>query len=177
MNLNVLPLTNDLQNIAQNFNCGNSHLDAFIKSSLALDYNYGKTYVLISETKDEIIGYYNIGMGYIDILDNGLHWKIGGAVHINGFALDVAYHGLVKEELPDGCKINLSDFLLYDCIKRIREIREQYIGCAFITLCTTTEGYSLYERIGFEELDADMNFSIEFEEVNCKLMYYTIDNI
>lgn len=177
MKLNVLPLTDSLQKLVQNFNCGNPYLDNFIKSNLALDCNYGKTYVLISENKTEIIGFYNIGMGYIDILDNGLHWKIGGAIHINGFTLDVAYHGLIQEELSDGYKINLSDFLLYDCIKRIKEIRERYVGCSFVTLCATTEGYSLYKRIGFEELDDDMSFSIEFEEINCKLMYYTIDNI
>ncbi len=173
--LNVKLLDASIQLLASNFKSGNDHLDRFLKSPSALDENYGKTYVLISDNEDTILGFYNIGMGYIEIVDGGMHWKMGGAVHINGFALDMKYHGLVQEETPDGIKINLSDFFLYDCINRIMQIREEYIGCTFITLCATDEGYSLYKRSGFEDLEDDMNFSVEAEEVKCKPMYYAID--
>lgn len=98
--------------------------------------------------------YYNLGLGYIEQFDTGITRKIGGAVHINCFALDEKYHGLVQAVTEKGLKINLSDILLDDCMSRIEEIRRNHLGFMFVTLNSTKEGYVehiLYEN-GYETL-------------------------
>ena len=46
--------------LAQSFTYGNIISDHFLQSSDALDLNQGITYVLLSDKKNAIIGYYNI---------------------------------------------------------------------------------------------------------------------
>ena len=129
----------------------------------------------MSDDNNVIIGYYNLGTGYIEQNDHGVIRKIGGAIHINCFALDERYHGLLQKYTDDGVKVNLSDVLLNDCLERIEAIRRQYIGFTFITLSSTREGYSLYARNGFEKLDGDMNFAIEDSDVECVPMYLWLE--
>ena len=86
--LNVVPYDAGLQKLASSFHSGNDFLDRFLKGSLALDANIGKTFVFLSEDDKTIIGYYNLGLGYIEQNDFGIRKKAGGAVHINSFALD-----------------------------------------------------------------------------------------
>lgn len=173
--LNVKKYSEQYRSLAQNFDSGNSHLNHFLQHLESLDSSIGTTYVLLSDNDDSIIGFYNIGMGNLDIIECGVRIKMGGAVHINGFALDINYHGLVQETLENDITINLSDFLLIDCINRIKEIRQNNIGFAFITLSATKEGYSLYKRNGFEELEDDMKFSFNIDEKECIPMYYSMD--
>lgn len=173
--LNVKPYSRFYQGLARNFYSGNTYLDNFLRESVSLEASYGKTYVLLSDNEDCIVGYYNICAGSLDSFNGSVREKMGGAVHINVFALDMKYHGLVQAVTENGVSINLSDFLLADCVERIKEIREQYIGCSFITLCATKEGLSLYKRYGFFPLEEDMVLTIGTEEVKCTSMYYPID--
>ena len=127
-----------------------------------------------------IIGYYNISTGTLDQrveYGNGenTHIKIGGAIHINGFALDDHFRGVEIPNVRDGLKYTIADMLLEDCIERILEIRESNVGFEFITLCSTKEGYSLYKRNEFEDLDEDLSFSVTETEKECKFMYLPID--
>jgi len=173
--LNVKSFSKRYQAFADKFDCGNFILNAFLRGTESLDCDYGKTFVLLTDDDSAIIGFYNIGMSSLDSLDAGVRVKIGGAVHINGFALDSKYQRAVQEILPDGTSINLSDFLLIDCIERIMDIRQSYVGCAFITLCATERGYHLYKRNGFIDLDEDLRFSFDPAEKKCIPMYYPID--
>jgi ribosomal protein S18 acetylase RimI-like enzyme len=173
--LNVKPYDASLQKLASSFCSGNTYLDQFLRGSHSLDPNYGKTYVLLSDNGELIIGYYNLGMGYIEESADGKRFKLGGAVHINGFAVDARFQDLLQAVLPDGSRMYLADFLLLDCIERIGEIRDNYIGCSFITLCATEEGYHLYKRHGFEPVDEEMWFSTEDEGTPYASMYYAID--
>ena len=86
---------------------------------------------------------------------DGIKYKIGGSVHINDFALDEKYHGVSFENM-DG---NMSGVLLLECLMRIENIQNNHVGFSFVTLCSTNEGYKLYERNGFEKLEADMTVS------------------
>ncbi len=52
--------------LAKHFSCGNIVIDDFLKSGDALDENQGITYILLSDDKDFIIGYYNISVGRVD---------------------------------------------------------------------------------------------------------------
>ena len=77
---------------------------------------------------------------------------------------------------PDcGNKINLSDMLLLDCLEQIEILRQELIGFSFVTLCATAEGYSLYKRNGFDDLDNSLQFSIEDEPTRGVKMYYAMD--
>jgi len=40
-------------------------------------------------------------------------------------------------------------------MNKVYLLREKYIGFSFVTLAATEEGYSLYKRNQFEDLDAD----------------------
>ena len=164
-----------LQKLASSFHSGKEHLDHFLQGSQALDVGLGKTYVFLSEDNRVIIGYYNIGVGYIEQITKSGNRKIGGSAHINCFALDEKYHGLLQYNTPDGIKVNLSDVLLNDCIRRIDAIRSEQIGFSFVTLCATQQGYSLYKRNDFDDLDGDLNFSTDETDKGCILMYLPLD--
>lgn len=161
--LNVAPYSLQYQQLAISFKSGNGYLDRFLKDSLSLEDWFGKTYVLLTDDNSAIVGYYNIGTGYIEQLIGEKHYKIGGSIHINCFALHEKYHGILQATTPEGKKVNLSDFLLHDCIERIFEIRKR-VGFSFITLCATKQGYNLYKRNDFETLDEDLYFSAGEED-------------
>ena len=173
--MNVVLYDASLQKLASSFQSGNVYLDRFIKGNESLNDAFGKTYVYLSDDKSKIIGYYNLGVGYIEQLENGRRVKIGGAVPINCFAFDEKNLGLIQKEMENGITIKLSDFLLVECMERIERIRENHIGFSFVTLNATQEGYHLYLRNGFEDLEADMSFSNEKSELECKSMYMAID--
>ncbi len=66
------------------------------------------------------------------------------------------------------------------CIDRqlmhaIESARSSFVGFAFVTLCSTAEGYGLYKRNGFYDLDEDMRFSVEEEPSYGTKMYYALD--
>lgn len=145
------------------FSSGNDYLDRFLREPLSLDSGYGKTFIWLSEDETAILGYYNIGTGSVDEDLAGVKTKLGGAIHINCFALDKGFHGQTKGFTEAGEKINLSDLLLYDCLQQTESVRDDYVGFSFITLCSTEEGFNLYKRNGFEELDDSMRFSVEEE--------------
>lgn len=75
----------------------------------------------------------------------------------------------------DGIKINLSDVLLDECLAKIEYIRKEYVGFSFVTLSSTKEGYSLYCRTGFEDLEEDMGFSAKDSDIECIPMYLPLD--
>ena len=170
--LNVVPYTAELQRLAGSFSSGNDHLDRFLREQISLDDNFGKTYVWLSSNNDFIVGYYNVGTGSIDEIQSDLiRFKMGGSIHINEFALDKHFHGQTQGYTESGDKINLSDLLLDDCLQRIMRLRSHHVGFTFVTLCSTEEGYHLYVRNGFEELDAGMQFSPGYGEKQCICMY------
>lgn len=173
--LNVVHYDASLQKLASSFHSGNDYLDRFLREFSSLDNNIGKTFVFLSDDNKTIIGYYNLGLGYIEQIEGNTMHKIGGAVHINCFALDERYHGLLQTYTDEGVKVNLSDVPLDDCMHRIEILRDEYVGFSFVTLSSTREGYSLYERNGFEILEEDMNFSVEDSEEECIPMYLAID--
>lgn len=175
--INVVLFDASMTGLASSFHSGNNYLDRFLKSADALCDGIGKTYVFLSTSTDgdTIIGYYNIGVGYIEEISNNVRRRIGGSAHINCFALDERYHGLLQDTTPDGIKIKLSDVLLYDCINRIQKIRSTEIGFSFITLCSTKEGENLYRRNDFEVLDEDLSFSKSDGDKDCIPMYLPLD--
>ena len=152
------------------FDCGNSFLTHFLKNDISLDYSHGKTCIYLSPDNTHIIGYYNISMAYLEDISSAKSYKMGGAAHIECFALDKRYQGLNFSKDK-----RFSDLLLLDCILRIENIRENHIGCSFITLASTKEGYSLYARNGFEHLESSINFSVSDVEKDCIRMYLPLD--
>ena len=54
-------------------------------------------------------------------------------------------------------------------------IAQEYIGATFVTLNSTKEGYNLYKRNGFEELEMDMRFTMEDSDHNCTQLYKWIN--
>ena len=140
---------------------------------MALDLNYGKTYVLLNDSGNRIVGYYCLTTGLIE--QDGI--KIGGSVHIRDFALDKKYQGIVQHELPNGDILKLSDVLLMDCIDRIHAIRNDHIGFSMISLFSTFEGESLYLRNGFDYAEEDMRVPKEEDDGQTKPMYRPVDEI
>ena len=136
-----------------------------------MDDSVGKTYVCLSDSKEMLIGYYNITTGSLQVTDVSMKFKIGGTVHINAFAVDNRFHG----KIPADAEIKYSDFLLNDCMSRIYALRK-YVGFSFVTLSSTESGYNLYKRNGFEELESDMAFSFEKAELGCTPMYFPLDS-
>lgn len=178
--LNIHPLSPELLPLAERFSSGNTYLDGFLQNGdYSLNTNIGKTYVFLAEENNEIIGYYNLGMSSVDraeeISGNSRYIRMGGAVNINYFALDERYHRQVYDALPSGDKIYLSDILLIECLGRLEGITSQHIGATFVTLNSTKEGYNLYKRNGFQELEYDMRFTMEDSDHDCTQLYRWID--
>lgn len=115
--LNIQKLRPELSSVISEFNSGNTYLDNFLKSNLAWNNSIGKTYLLLSDDEKILIGYYNISVGYMDILENGIHKKAGGCAHINCFALDIRFHKQIHHITTSNEKIYISDLLLYDCLQ------------------------------------------------------------
>lgn len=173
--INVVQYDAGLQKLASSFHSGNDFLDHFLRDSRSLDDNFGKTYVFLSEDSQTIIGYYNLGLGYIEQNDCGVVRKAGGAVHINCFPLDEKYHGLVQTYTAEGVRINLSDILLDNCMERTENFRNEHVGFSFVTLNSTREGYNLYIRNGFDKIEDDMSFAKEESDMECIPMYFAMD--
>ena len=170
---NIVEFDANLQKLASSFCCGNEFIDNFLKGSLALDSAIGKTYVWLSDDNSRIIGFYNITTGSVEELRDGKLYKIGGAVHINDFAVDVSYQ---KTLYDSNHSWYISDVLLLDCIERIEAIRDNSLGFSFVTLASTKEGFNLYSRNDFESMEDEMQIPIvEDKESGCIPMYLPLD--
>lgn len=171
--LNVKRLNEENRKYVTGFKCGNTFIDNFLKNDEAINDSFGKTYIWLEDDGKSIIGFYNIGVGSIDYIDGDVRYKMGGAIHINEFAIQQKYQRYSVSENP---RINVSDLLLNDCMKRIKTIREYHLGFTFVTLQSTEEGYNLYRRHNFEEVDEDMRLSnVQDAEWDCKPMYLALD--
>lgn len=170
--MNIKKIEEKHSELAMSFNSGNSVLDRFIKSSEAFDNAQGITYVWLNSNDSELIGYYNISTGTFDWIDNGHRIKQCGAAHINYFAVTEKYQGVLYKEGDDDYK--LSDLLLSDCLNRIETIRED-IGIGCITLSSTKQGYNLYRRADFEELEEDICFTDTSDEKKTTDMYLLLE--
>lgn len=137
--------TREYENLRDSFKCGNNIIDNFLREGNALDENQGITYVMLSDKRDVIIGYYNIEVGRIDqreeVGNNIFYRPMGGTVNINYLAIHRDFQG-IKVATVDDKNIYLGDILLNDCDRRILSLRKQ-VGITFITLYSTNEGYHL----------------------------------
>lgn len=53
--------------ILDTFSCGNIVIDNFLKNGAAFDDGIGKTYLLLSEDEKNVIGYYTISTGSMEL--------------------------------------------------------------------------------------------------------------
>lgn len=178
--MNIIKYTSEYKALKRRFSCGNVVIDNFLKSDNALDENQGITYVLLSDKKDTIIGYYNIEVGRVDqivtIGENILYKPMGGSININYLAIDSKYQGTKIAEI-EGKNIYLGDYLLRDCEKRILQLRRE-VGIVFVTLYSTKQGYHLYhERNSYEDFEADMSTFVHESDKECYKLYKCVDDI
>lgn len=178
--MDIVKYTVDYVTLANSFDCGNIIINKFLKSGDALDKNQGITYVMLSEAKDFIIGYYNICAGRVDrveiIGEEKFYEPMGGSVNINYLAIHSNFQRTQIAEYKNR-KIYLGDYILRDCEKRILRLRKE-IGVAFVTLNSTKEGYHLYhERNSYEDFDEDMSTFVQKSDVSCYKLYKWVDDI
>jgi len=67
--MNIEKYTKKFSPLTEKFDCGNFIINNFIKSGDALDENQGITYIMLSDEKNYIIGYYNISVGRVDQIE------------------------------------------------------------------------------------------------------------
>ncbi len=178
--MNIEKYTPKYEKLAKNFECGNIVIDSFLRNGDALDENQGITYVLLSDNKDFIIGYYNVEVGRVDqiedIGDTVMYKPMGGSVNINYLAIHSKYQGTKIAEV-DGRKIYLGDYILRDCEKLVLRLRKE-IGIVFITLYSTEQGYHLYhERNSYEDFEDDMSTFVQESDQKCYKLYKCVDDI
>jgi hypothetical protein len=178
--MNIDKYTKCYENLAKNFTCGNIVIDNFLHDGSALDNNQGITYVMLSDEKDFIMGYYNIEVGRVDQLEivgeNKYYKPMGGAVNINYLAVHSNFQGYKIAEVG-GKNIYLGDYLLRDCEKRILNLRKE-VGISFVTLYSTEQGYNLYhERNSYENFEDDMNTFVQETDKSCYKLYKLVDDI
>lgn len=178
--MNIEKYTSKYEELTKKFECGNVIIDNFLKNGDALDENQGITYVLLSDNKDFIIGYYNVEVGRVDQIENigdfVIYKPMGGTVNINYLAIHSKYQGTKIAEI-DGRKIYLGDYLLRDCEKLILRLRKE-IGIVFITLYSTEQGYHLYhERNSYEDFEDDMSTFVQESDQKCYRLYKCVDDI
>ncbi|MEY8432549.1 hypothetical protein AALC75_18860 [Lachnospiraceae bacterium 48-42] len=172
--------TREYENLRDSFKCGNNIIDNFLREGNALDENQGITYVMLSDKRDVIIGYYNIEVGRIDqreeVGNNIFYRPMGGTVNINYLAIHRDFQG-IKVATVDDKNIYLGDILLNDCERRILSLRKQ-VGITFITLYSTNEGYHLYKgRNSYEDFEDDMSTFVQESDQKCFKLYKCIDDI
>ena len=130
--MEIKKYTREFENLKNHFECGNIMIDNFLKNGDALDENQGITYVMLSDKKDFIIGYYNIEVGRVDqieIVGNRRIYKpMGGTVNINYLAVHSRYQGTkIAETFEEDMNtfVQESDqkcYKLYKCVDDIIEI-------------------------------------------------------
>lgn len=79
--MNIVKYTKEFSELAGKFDCGNSVINRFLISGDALNENQGITYVMLSDQKDFIIGYYNIEVGRVDLAEK---YSLQGTTQGNG---------------------------------------------------------------------------------------------
>lgn len=178
--MEVVKYTAEYIDLAEKFDCGNAVINRFLKEADALDENQGITYIMLSDKKDFIIGYYNIEAGRVDMIEEIgeqiLYKPMGGAININYLAIHSKYQGIKIAEV-EGRKIYLGDILLNDCEQKILELRKQ-VGISFITLYSTEEGYHLYhERNSYEDFEEDMRTVVQDSDKSCHKLYKCVDDL
>lgn len=178
--MNIEKYTSKYEKLAKSFECGNIVIDKFLKNGDALDENQGITYVLLSDNKDFMIGYYNVEVGRVDQVEaiggTVMYKPMGGSVNINYLAIHSKYQGTKIAEV-DGRKIYLGDYLLRDCEKLVLRLRKE-IGIVFITLYSTEQGYHLYhERNSYENFEDDMSTFVQESDQKCYKLYKCVDDI
>ncbi len=172
--------TEEYSSLVTAFNSGNFIIDNFLKSKDSLDPNQGITYLMLSNNKDIIIGYFNISTNRVDLIeeigDKTVYYPMNGSININYLALDKKFQKTKIGE-SKGKSIYLGDMLLRNCEEMILTLRE-YIGFGFITLSSTKEGYNLYHnRNDYIEFEDDMNIIVKESDKLCYKLYKCIDDI
>ena len=171
--MKVIPYTKEYEHLTKDFSCGNIVIDNFIKSSEALDDSIAKTYIMLSDDNNYLIGYYSLTTGTYDIIDNGVRIKQCGSIHISYFAITSMFQGVITYS-DDEHIYKFSDVLLMDCLDRIESLKE-FIGFGCVTLSSTEQGFNLYSRLGFEKIDEDFCFSDTDAEKKSVDMYYMFE--
>lgn len=77
--------------------------------------------------------------------------------------------------MPDGTNLYLGDYLLIECLDRIEQIREGFVGAAVVTLASSEAGERLYRKHDFLDLDDDLTFSLSEGEGECIPLYLPLD--
>lgn len=174
--MNVVKYSSKFSELISKFDCGNSDINLFLKNVDLSDPNNGVTYIWLTESLDNIIGFYNIEVGRVDrvefISGNPLYIPMGGAVNINYLAINKEYqHTQLSENTYYG------DYLLWHCEDKIVSIRQD-IGISFITASITNEAYNMYiRRNEYDHFDEDMNNFVQESDKTCYKVYKWIDDI
>lgn len=112
--MKIYKFTRRYQKLANEFYCGNSVIDKFLKDGSALDENQGITYIMLSDENDFIMGYYNIEVSRGDRIEIVGNIKnivpMGGAVNINYLAIHSDLQHTKIAEI-DGQKIYFGDYI------------------------------------------------------------------
>ena len=174
--IDVQEYTSRLFPLSAKFDCGNSYLNQFLRSSDALDPGIGKTFVFLSQDTKNIVGYYNISCGALDEIEYEKRYKIGGSIHIGYFAIDERFQHQLQGIAPTGIHLYWGDILLEECLNRIESLRATQVGVSFVTLASSTAGERLYRHHGFEDLDSDITFSPVHGEDECICLYLPLDD-
>lgn len=110
--MDIVKYTKEYSNLTKNFDCGNIVINNFFKSDNALNNNQGIAYIMLSDEKDFIIGYYNIEVGRIDLAetigDEVIYKPMGGTVNINYLTIHSKFRATKVAEI-DGKKNYLGD--------------------------------------------------------------------
>lgn len=178
--MEICKFTHAHECLVQGFTCGNTVIDKFLKDGSALDEDQGITYVMLSDEKDFIIGYFNIEVGRVDQIenvgDNLLIVPMGGTVNINYLAIHSDYqHTKIAE--AGNQNIYLGDYLLRECEKKIAELRKM-VGISFVTLYSTKQGYHMYhDRNSYEDFEEDMSTFVQDSDISSYKLYKCVDDI
>ena len=174
--MEFIKLTNENHHLVNTFDCKNSVINNFLKSENALDSNQGVTYILLNDIKDEVIGFYNIGISRIDQVQTigGTTYStyMGGAAVINYLALDSSLqHTYIENGYSYG------DYLLTCCEDNLLSLRNQ-IGFTFIAISSTQEGLHLYrDKHDYEEFEEDMSIVVQESDKQCIKLYKWADDL
>lgn len=174
--MEFIKLTNENHHLVNTFDCKNTVINNFLKSENALDLNQGVTYILLNDTKNEVIGFYNIGISRIDQVQtigrNTYSTYMCGAAVINYLALDSSLqHTYIEEGYSYG------DYLLTCCEDKLLSLRNQ-IGFTFIAISSTQEGLHLYrDKHDYEEFEEDMSIVVQESDKQCVKLYKWVDDL
>ena len=162
--------SNDCSQDVQGFNCGDPAFNEWIADDAA---NPGCVSLCFTNQENgELIAYASIACSSVQVSVPGGFLNSRPAVEVRLFAVSADYQHMPFFDDPSHPEYTLSVFLFFYLLTYITELAESKVGAELVVLNSVPRAYTFYKnKIGFADLEEDMQIAPSLQTDGCKSMY------